>query len=365
VSTWRKCRSCFVGAYVAGSALALAGCSAPADRNVQPAADSVAAGSPQADSALDTLIAGSPDDTSLAMRRTASQSLRLSPLADSLARFLVFVPITQRWYAAASRGQRLVVDIGRVDTVIGDNPVRQAAYREAVAKLAPVVTGERLRLRGPWGSDDVTVSGFDAWSGRIVATLKAPAHIDSLARARDWLPAVAVRSDAPAEPRRATCERAPIPAHIDARLSAVRDSVLRDLRAGKDLPRIARLSRTLKDASSRISGCFENASAILFVSLSAGDYEWVRQRAFAVDSAGRVRQLGVRDLRFKAHEALGAFDADEDGDDDLAVRGRTINSGALVILRLVEAPPPGAPSGAAPVAAARLERAAAGFAWER
>lgn len=299
------------------------------------------------------------------MRRAASQNVRLSPLADSLARFLVFVPVTQRWYAAASRGQRLVVDIGRVDTTIGDSPVRQAAFREAVSRLAPVVQGERLRLRGPWGSDDVTVAGFDAWSGRIVATLKSPAHIDSLARAQDWLPAVAVRGEEPADPRRATCVRAPIPDAIDARLSGVRDSVLRELRSGKDLPRITRLARTLKDASSRISGCFENAVAILFVSLSAGDYEWVRQRAFAVDSTGRVRQLSVRDLRFKAHEALGAFDADDDGDDDLAVRGRTINSGALVILRLVEAPPPGAASGAAPVPASRLERAAAGFAWER
>jgi hypothetical protein len=240
VSTSRKCRSCFAGLFVVTGLIALAGCGAPGDRNVPAPADSGAADASPSDSALDTLITGSPDDTSLAMRRAASQNVRLSPLADSLARFLVFVPVTQRWYAAASRGQRLVVDIGRVDTTIGDSPVRQAAFREAVSRLAPVVQGEQLRLRGPWGSDDVTVAGFDAWSGRIVATLKSPAHIDSLARAQDWLPAVAVRGQEPADPRRAACVRAPIPDAINARLSAVRDSVLRELRSGKDLPRITR-----------------------------------------------------------------------------------------------------------------------------
>jgi hypothetical protein len=107
----------------------------------------------------------------------------------------------------------------------------------------------------------------------------------------------------------------------------------------------------------------------MFVTLYAGDYEWVRERALAFDSLGRVRTLSVRDLRFKAHETLGAFDADGDGDDDLAARGRVTRAGALVVLRLVEAPAPGPPASAGSpppnVPASRLERAAAGFAWER
>jgi hypothetical protein len=323
---------------------------------------------PVADTALDTLITGTVIDSATSARRIAAQSTRLSPLADSLTRFLVFVPVNQRWFAAASRGQRMLVDIGRVDTTIGENPVRQAAFREAVAKLAPVGRGEKLRLRGPWGSDDVAVSGYDSWSGRIVATLQPNPRVDSLARAHDWLPAVAVRGDSTQEPATNTCPRV-VPPALSARLAAVKDSVVELLRAAKDLPRVTRLANSLKDASSRTGGCFEHASVIMFVTLYAGDYEWVRERALAFDSLGKVRTLSVRDLRFKAHETLGAFDADGDGDDDLAARGRVTRAGALVVLRLVEAPVPGAtaPAGSPPpnVPASRLERAAAGFAWER
>ncbi len=323
---------------------------------------------PVADTALDTLITGSAGDSTIAARRVATQNARLSPLADSLSRFLVFVPVTQRWFAAASRGQRMLVDIGRVDTTIGDNPVRQAAFREAVSKLAPIGRGDKLRLRGPWGSDDVAVGGYDSWSGRIVATLQANPRVDSLARAHDWLPAVAVRSDSTHEPATAACARG-VPPALNTRLAAVKDSVVKILREAKDLPRVPRLANSLKDASSRTGGCFENAAVIMFVTLYAGDYEWVRERALAIDSLGRARQLSVRDLRFKAHETLGAFDADGDGDDDVAARGRVTRAGALVVLRLVEAPVPGATANAGPpppsVPASRLERAAAGFAWER
>ncbi len=322
------------------------------------------------DSALDTLITGSREDSNIVARRVATENARLSPLADSLTRFLVFAPMTQRWFAAASRGQRMLVDIGRVDTTIGDSPVRQAAYKEAVAKLGPIGLGERLRLRGPWGSDDVSVSGFDVWSGRIVATLKSPPHVDSLARTRDWLPAVAVRSDSTQGAASRACNRLnPISAALDTRLTTVKDSVVKTLREAKDLPRVPRLANSLKDASSRIAGCFENASALMFVTLYAGDYEWVRERVFAIDTLGNVRQISVRDLRFKAHETLAAFDADEDGDDDLVARGRATRAGAFVVLRLVEGPLViTGPRPATPlpnVPASRLERAAAGFAWER
>lgn len=357
--------------FVAIVALAPLACGVPREQTLLQQSDTQQQSTVQpsvADTALDTLITGSPDDSSIAARRAATQNARLSPLADSLSRFLVLVPVTQRWFAAASRGQRMLVDIGRVDTTIGDSPVRQAAFREAVAKLAPLGRGDKLRLRGPWGSDDVSVSGYDWWSGRIVATLHANHRVDSLARARDWLPAVAVRSDSTEEPKTAACERV-IPPTLTARLTAINDSVVKVLRAAKDLPRVTRLANSLKDASSRASGCFENAAVIMFVTLYAGDYEWVRERALAIDTLGGVRALAVRDLRFKAHETLGAFDADEDGDDDLAARGRVTRAGALVVLRLVDAPAPGVPAAAGNpppnVPASRLERATAGFAWER
>lgn len=348
-------------------ALVFGSCTAPREETPATNVDSAAQGTAApVDSALDTLIAGSPDDSALAARAAGAP---LSPLADSLSRFLVFSPVTQRWFAAASRGGRMLVDLGRVDTTIGDLPVRQAAYREAVTKLAPLARGDRLRLRGPWGSDDVTVSGFDTWSGRIVATLTAPPYVDSLAKAQDWLPAVAVRSEEEQSPAKRVCEPVVSP-QTDARLDAIKDSVLKALRELKDVPRIPRLANSLKDASSRTNGCFENATTIMLVSLFAGDYEWVRERAFAADSTGNVRPLSVRDLRFRSHETLGAFDADEDGDDDLVVRGRTTRAGGLVIMRLVEGTPPNVrpPAGSPPpatVAASRLERAAAGFAFER
>ncbi|MGQ0540181.1 MAG: hypothetical protein ACT4R6_14665, partial [Gemmatimonadaceae bacterium] len=285
------------------------------------------------DTALDTLIAGSAGDSALALRELPK--VRLAPLAESFTRFLVFVPVTQRWFAAASRGKRMLVDIGRVDTIVGDDPVRQAAFREAVHALAPIGRGDSVRLRGPWGSDDAVVNGYDVWSGRIVLTLAVPPKVDSLALLHDWLPAVAVRTDSAAPAAVAACERS-IPGPLAARLDVLRDSLEGVLRAVKDLPRIDRLARSLKLVSSRAGGCFEGARALLIVTLYAGDYEWVRERVLAVDSTGAGRLLTVRDLRFKAHEALGAFDADENGTDDIAARGRGTRVGALVVLRLVD-----------------------------
>ena len=107
----------------------------------------------------------------------------------------------------------------------------------------------------------------------------------------------------------------------------------------------------MTDRSSRVFGCFDGGSAILFVSIHAGDYDWARERALLVDTTGAVRQLEVSDFRFRVHEALHALDADEDGRDDVAARGWTPGGGGTVVLRLVNG--------------RRLERMAAGFAWER
>jgi len=86
-------------------------------------------------------------------------------------------------------------DIGRVDAPL-KTPSRIHAYAEAVKVLSPVHIGDRFRLHGSWGQDDATVQSFDQWNGRIVAVLAVSPHVDSLARGKAPLVALAVRADA-------------------------------------------------------------------------------------------------------------------------------------------------------------------------
>ena len=90
---------------------------------------------------------------------------------------------------------------------------------------------------------------------------------------------------------------------------------------------------------------------VLVVSLRAGNVEWVQERAVLVDTLGRATALRVTDYRFRAHELLGAFDADGDGVDDLATRATTERAGATTILVFDQK-------------LRRLRRFLAGFAWE-
>jgi hypothetical protein len=134
-----------------------------------------------------------------------------------------------------------------------------------------------------------------------------------------------------------------------ARATAVRDSLERLLRAG-DPPIYARLRNSLKTKRSMIAGCFPGGSAVIAVALYGGDFEWVREKVVLLTDVGAVKPLTVRDYRMRAHELLDAFDADDNGTDDVAARGFTNRAGAQVVLRFTEN---------------RLERIAAGFAWER
>src|SRR5688572_5926267 len=111
-----------------------------------------------------------PDSTADSLP-SARRGPALSALADTIAGALVFLPRNQTWFTVAARGKRMLLDLGRVDVEVRRDSARAAAYRQAVASRAPLTVGSRLRLYGPWGADDVEVSGFDTWSGRIVATL--------------------------------------------------------------------------------------------------------------------------------------------------------------------------------------------------
>ncbi len=250
-------------------------------------------------------------------------------------------------FTAAGRARQLYVDIGRVDASL-KTPERLAAYRQAMTALSPIRPGEPFRLRGPWGSDVATVSGYETWNGRVVLSLRLTPSLDSLVRHRDPLVALAVRGDTTA----ATvdgCRRDSLSPGLAARVKSAADSAELVLRDTSALPE--RLRASMRVQRTRATGCFGPSRALVIVTAHAGAYEWVRQAAFLVDPAGAVTPLRVRDPNFSAHEVLHALDADGDGVDDIATRARRERGGGTTILRL-------------DLAENVLVRLTSGFVWE-
>lgn len=274
----------------------------------------------------------------------------LSPLADSLKSFLVFAPIGETTFTAASRGKRMLLDIGRVDAEVRRDSARARAYREAVMSVSPVAVGTKFRLRGQWGMETVTATEVDSWNGRIVLRLAGSPMMDSLAKGKNPIIASAFRAESAAAVAD-TCGRAlPFPAPLAERVAQVKDSLEAELRNGPQ-PLYPRLQRKLAVSSSQIAGCFGSARAALVVTLRAGAYEWVREKVVLIEPAGKVTALKLSDFRFHAHELLLAFDADGDGVDDFATRALTERQGATTIL-LVD------------LKGKKATRLSAGFAWE-
>ena len=309
--------------------------------------------------------------------------VRLPPLADTIAQRLVFVPAMQEWFVAAARDKRIVVDVGRIDIDLKKDPVRLAAFAQAAESRSPLPKGSRLILRGPWGSEVASVTGFEASNGRILANVKVTPLLDSLAATLDPLVASAERvmagrsdigagagagagpaviggggagaavvagADGPAGAGLTTapCDRTSDPA-FRARLTSVAQTAELELRAG-DQPNYPRLAAAVKARRSLAEGCFGVARGVVVVTLFAGDYEWVRERVLLVTDSS-VKRVTVRDLRFRAHEVLLALDANGDGVDDIAARAWTPRGGGTTILTLTDG--------------ARFERLAAGFSYER
>jgi len=320
--------------------------------------------SPQTDTALSTGVGslrGSIDSALASTARRIRPAARarpktLPPLADTIAEKLVFPPVTQSWFLAAARGKRMLVDIGRVDADVRRDPARLEAYKLAVESRTPFPTGTRFRLRGPWGADDATISGFDTWNGRIVATVITSHRVDSLAKKVEPLPATAQLVDTASEAFTDTaCVRGPLPPPLEARIKIVRDSLEQMLLMGEKPP-YERLLKSLKSRTTMAAGCFPGGRAIVVATLWAGEYEWVREQVVLVDSTGVLAPLRLRDYRFRGHEALYALDGDGDGIDDLATRGYGPSMGGTSVLRIVDGRTPKDPR--------RLERMATGFAWE-
>lgn len=322
--------------------------SRPAPPPPPPSTDDAAASAPDSLEHRAEIAATAHDTATMAQR-----SRPLSPLADSIAQYLVLDPSIETWFLAAGRAKRLLVDIGRTDTDLRTDR-RRTAYREAVAAFSPISIGDRLRVRGAWGAEDAVVTGFDTWNGRIAATTKGSAVLDSVVaasvRAHAPLIALAQRTDSAADAVRDTCVRDSLSDDLRERAAFVRDSLEQWLR-DRELPAYERLVNTLHAVSTQVVGCFgEGRRLALAVDLRAGANEWIRERAVLLDTLGNVTSLRVDDYRFKGHDFLAALDADGDGVDDVAARGLTDFAGGTVILKLASGN--------------RLQRLVGGFAWE-
>jgi hypothetical protein len=305
----------------------------------------------------------------------------LSPLADSLANGLVFVPRDRNWFPVASRGKHMLVDIGRIDVAIKSDSVTRAAYVEAVTRLSPLPLGTVLRVRGPYSVDEqVKITGFDSWHGRIVARLSVSRLLDSLARAEDMLPATATRIDTVVSPKADTtqqsrtgttgttttgqtrpdslqpmtpmvCTHDTLPTDLTTRAIAVRDSLVQFLTDSAKPPYDRQLA-TVKVQSWWVPGCFGVGRALIIANKRTPDMDFAVERVAVLDSTGKTVPMRFSDFRFHAHDPLYVFDADGDGVDDLAARGYGDRSGGLTIMRL-------------DIAARRFVRLVSGFAWEQ
>lgn len=275
----------------------------------------------------------------------------LSPVADTIAQWLVFAPRGQQWFTAAARGKRLLVDIGRIDIEVRKDSARAAGYLEAVRRLSPIKVGARFRIAGPWGADSAVLSSFASWNGRIVGVLDVTGRADSLVRTVEPLPASALLTDSVVAPAVDSCQRDSVAEEVLDRAGIVRDSISQHL-LDSAMPPFERLRNSVRMASSRVIGCYGTMGRVMvIVSLRAGNNEFVAERFAVVDDTGYVTPLRANDFRFPAHDGVYALDADRDGVDDLATRAMAEGMGALSILRT-------------DTSRKRLDRLTSGFAWE-
>lgn len=281
-------------------------------------------------------------------------------LTDSVRPFLVFAPRDEMWFVVASRGKRMLLDIGRVDLEVRRDSALALAYRETVAAMTPVPVGSSFILRAPWGTERVRARAVDTWNGRIVLVLEGSTAMDSAAQSPDAVTAsaelerpargVTIPAPTPIPTMNPSCDRAPVMGIYAERVRVVRDSLEGALRAD-GMPIYERLARRVTVSSSQVTGCFGTARVLLAVSLRAASAEWTRERMVLVDTLGIVVPLTVEDFRFRAHDLLHAVDADGDGTDDVAAIGRAFLSGGTTVLRYVPREQ-------------RFVRVAAGFSWE-
>ncbi|MGI8496941.1 MAG: hypothetical protein ACR2OG_05075 [Gemmatimonadaceae bacterium] len=296
---------------------------------------------------LDSVAHAHDSDRGRGERRDSTT--HLSSRADSISHTITFMSSGQRSFLMANRDGKLLLDFGRVDAKLKTTE-SQKAFVEAVSALAPIRINERFRVSGPWGSEDAVVTGFTHAGSRVVATLSLPPAIDTLARGKLPLVALATRATEERPAVADSCHRDSSALGDTARVRTVMDSLQQVLRL--DIPKLTdRQKKSVRVSTSRVTGCFGGPRLLIFATISAYDYDYVRELAALVDEKGAVIPLRPNDLRFHAHDVLLAFDADGDGIDEVAVRGHARGSGGTTILKLV-------------AQTKRLAYLAGGFAWE-
>lgn len=279
------------------------------------------------------------------------------PSPDSVLPLLVFPPAGQGWFVAAGRGGRLVADIGRADLETKKRPERIPVIADLAARHGPLPVGTSVLLRARWGREVATVRGFDVWNGRIVAVLAASAAADSAAKSPRPAIATVVRVPGapPADSAVPSCGADSLPRQLAPRLAAVRDSLVRVVRAMVPRVTVYQQVRRPKPAQlkvSQVAGCFDGPRVLVVASLRGEGAEWVAERAVLVAPTGTPTTVKFSDLRFEGHEAVAAWDADGDGRDDLGTRAVAEYAGATTVLTY-------------DAKQKRFVRLAAGFQWEQ
>jgi len=295
-------------------------------------------------------------------RRVTPKPHLLTDAEQRVADGLVFAPSMIERFVVASRNKRLLVDLGRVDLETKQDAKQLALVRRVASLVGPLSHVSFVRVRGSWGMEVDSITGYDVWNGRIVAVLAPSSRADSLLRKSAPLLGVATRMLVPADTTvpvaapdtsAATgavgCARDSVPPALPARVAFIRDSLVRWVTDSLKPP--YGLPVKLAVRGDTASGCFGAWRALVVVTTRTPAFDWSDERALLVAPDGKPATARLRDLRLRTHESLVAFDADGDGTDELAARGLAPRMGAQSVLRLDPA-------------TRRFTRFASGFAWE-